>query len=150
MLFRSLFVPLPPTGPNVTSITNTGLTAGTTYAWRVKAFNAVGNSAYTSTVEATTPFPPPAPTNLTARVRGTQLQVNLAWQDNATTETGYTVQRCAGATCTNFVSVAFLPTDYVKYNDRGVRHNTTYRYRVFAESNTGPSDFSNIAVVTTR
>lgn len=37
-----------------------------------------------------------------------------------------------------------------KYNDRGVRHNITYRYRVFAESNTGPSGFSNIAVVTTR
>ena len=38
------------TGPNVTSVVDTGLTEGTTYAWRVKAFNAVGNSDYSNTV----------------------------------------------------------------------------------------------------
>ena len=93
---------------------------------------------------------PPAPTNLTARVKGTKLQVNLAWKDNATTETGYTVQRCSGSGCTNFTSIALLPTNSVKFNDRGVQHTTTYRYRVYAESNAGPSDFSNIADVTTQ
>ena len=67
------------------------------YAWRVKAFDGVGSSAYSNTAEATTPVPPPAPTNLTAKVKGTKLQVNLAWRDNATTETGYTVQRCTGS-----------------------------------------------------
>jgi hypothetical protein len=144
----SFFVALPTTGPNVTSVVDTGLTAGTTYAWRVKAFNAVGSSAYSNTAEATTPVPPPAPTNLTAKTQGTKLQVNLAWQDNATTETGYTLQRCTGSTCTNFVSIAFLEVNTVKFNDRGVQHSTTYRYRVYAESNAGPSDFSNIAQVT--
>jgi len=31
-----------------------------------------------------------------------------------------------------------------------VQHNTTYQYRVYAESNAGLSDFSNIAVATTQ
>jgi len=146
----AFFVALPATGPNVTDVVDSGLTAGTTYAWRVKAFNGVGDSAYSNTVEATTPVPPPAPTNLTARVKGTKLQVNLTWRDNATTETGYTVQRCSGSGCTNFTSIAFLPTNYVNFNDKGVQHNTTYQYRVFAESNAGPSGFSNTAVVTTQ
>jgi hypothetical protein len=146
----SFFVALPATGPNVTDVVDAGLTAGTTYAWRIKAFNGVGSSAYSNTVEATTPIPPPAPTNLTAKVKGTKLQVNLSWRDNATTETGYTLQRCSGSGCTNFTSIAFLPPNYVKFNDRGVQHTTLYRYRVYAESNAGPSEFSNIAEVTTQ
>lgn len=144
----SFFVALPATGQDVTDVVDTGLTEGTTYAWRVKAFNAVGDSDYSNTVEATTPFPPPAPTNLTATANGSRLQVDLTWQDNATTETGYVIQRCSGSGCTNFISVAFLPTDYEKYKDQGVQHGKFYRYRAYAESNTGNSDFSNIAEVT--
>src|SRR5262249_15954688 len=34
-------------GPNVTSYTNFGLVDGATYCYRVRAFNSVGNSAYT-------------------------------------------------------------------------------------------------------
>ena len=144
----SFFVELPPTGPNVTSVVDTGLTEGTTYAWRVKAFNAVGSSDYSNTVSATTPFLPPPPTNLTARVNGSRLQVDLAWRDNATTETGYVIQRCSGSGCTNFTSVAFLPANYESYGDQGVQHGRFYRYRAYAESNGGNSDFSNIAEVT--
>ena len=77
------------------------LSEGITYAWRVKAFNAIGDSDYSNTVEASTPFPPPAPTNLTATANGFKLQVDLAWQDNATTETGYTIERCTGSGCAN-------------------------------------------------
>ena len=145
----SFFVALPATGRNVTSVVDTGLTEGTTYAWRVKAFNAVGSSDYSNTVSATTPFLPPAPTNLTARVNGSRLQVDLAWRDNATTETGYVIQRCSGSGCTNFVSVAFLPANYESYGDQGVQHGRFYRYRAYAESNSGNSDFSNIAEVIT-
>lgn len=45
-------------GTGVTSYTNTGLTAGTTYRYRVRAYNAAGNSGYSNTATATTP---PAP-----------------------------------------------------------------------------------------
>ena len=97
------------------------------------------------------PFAPSSPTNLTARLIVKRLQsVKLAWRDNATTETGYTLQRCAGSACTNFVAIAYLPTNYVRYTDQSVQKTTTYRYRIYAESNAGPSGFSNIAQVTTQ
>ena len=88
----------------------------------------------------------------TARVSGNEaLKVNLAWKDNATTETGYTVQRRSGQRVHELsTSIVLLPTNSVKFNDRGVQQTTTYRYRVYAESNAGPSDFSNIADVTTQ
>jgi fibronectin type 3 domain-containing protein len=103
---------LPETDRDVTSVVDMKLREGTTYACRVKASNTIGDSDYSNTVEATTPLPPPAPTNLTATANGSKLQVDLAWQDNATTETDYVVQRCTGVGCTNFVSIAFLPPDY--------------------------------------
>lgn len=49
-------------GVNVTTYSNTGLTGGTNYFYRVRAYNAQGNSAYTTEASATTqadPAPPP-------------------------------------------------------------------------------------------
>ncbi|MDZ7363231.1 MAG: metallophosphoesterase [candidate division KSB1 bacterium] len=41
-------------GANVTSYTNTGLTSGTTYFYRVRAHNNIGNSAYSNQASAAT------------------------------------------------------------------------------------------------
>ena len=40
---------------NVTSYANTGLLAGTTYYYRIRAYNTVGSSAYSNLTQATTP-----------------------------------------------------------------------------------------------
>lgn len=45
---------------NATSYSVTGLTPGTSYTFRVQAFNTIGSSAYTNTASATTISPPPA------------------------------------------------------------------------------------------
>jgi hypothetical protein len=156
---------------------NAYLAAGTLFEMAVCKVNSDGTSAWTQTVagsghadaivlgdndssvfvvggvtarisQGAPPLPPP--TNLTARFNSNKRKVNLAWTDNAATETGYTVQRCVGSTCTDFVSIVSLPANSVKYNDGSLSRSTTYRYRVYAESDTGPSDFSNIAQVTTR
>ncbi len=42
-------------GANVTTFTNTGLRGGKTYYYRVYAYNAAGNSAYSNTLTLTTP-----------------------------------------------------------------------------------------------
>jgi hypothetical protein len=42
-------------GAGVTSYASTGLAAGTTYVYRVRAYNAAGNSAYSNEASATTP-----------------------------------------------------------------------------------------------
>ena len=71
------------TTTGTTTYNNTGLTAGTSYSYRVRATDAAGNlSPYSNVASATTPppdtQPPTAPTNLTATaVSGSQ--INLSW-----------------------------------------------------------------------
>ena len=48
------FTQITSVGANVTTYTNTGLTRNTTYYYRVRAYNAVGNSSYSNTASATT------------------------------------------------------------------------------------------------
>src|SRR6185295_5564506 len=51
------------------------------------------------------PATPAAPTNLVATTFSTT-QINLSWTDNSGDETGFRIERCTGAGCTNFAQVA--------------------------------------------
>ena len=48
------FVQIAEIGANATSFANTGLARRTTYTYRVRAYNAAGNSLYSNTASATT------------------------------------------------------------------------------------------------
>jgi chitodextrinase len=138
-----------------TSHSDSGRLPGTVYRYRVRAVDAAGNlSVYSSIATATTPAvpdnaPPTAPTGLTAAAVGSS-QVNLAW--SASTDdvgvTGYRVERCAGAGCTNFAEVA-SPTA-TSYSDTGLSPSTTYRYRVRAvDAAANLGGYSTVAEATT-
>jgi fibronectin type 3 domain-containing protein len=94
--------------------------------------------------------PPTAPSNLTATAVSTS-QNNLSWTAS-TSDVGianYIVQRCQGATCTNFTQIA-TPTG-TTYNDTGLGSNTSYSYRVEAKDTAGNlSGYSNVATATTQ
>lgn len=139
---------------NVSTFIDNGLAPGTTYTWRVQAFNAVGSSAYSNYLSVTTPGTvviPAAPSALTASARriNSRAEVRLSWIDNAGNETGFSVERCRGSTCTSFAAIASLPQNTVSHTDAGLSRKTTYRYRVRATGSAGNSPYSNIVSVIT-
>jgi hypothetical protein len=96
-----------------------------------------------------TPTPPPAaPSNLTATTVS-QTQINLAWTDNSSNETGFKIERCSGTSCTNFVEIAQVGPNVTTFNNTGLVRNTRYRYRVRAFNTGGNSGYSNIATART-
>jgi mannan endo-1,4-beta-mannosidase len=105
-------------------------------------------SVYSGILPTPTPAPPAAPTNLTATA-ASKSQINLAWKDNATNETGFKVERCKGSTCTSFAQIATLGANVTSYSNTGLSANTAYRYRVRAYNAVGNSGYSNIAAATT-
>jgi hypothetical protein len=138
-------------GANVVSYTNTGLSASTSYSYRMRAYNASGDSNYSNTASAMTQAaqtPPAAPTNLAAAA-ASKSQINLSWRDNANNETGFRIERCKGSTCTNFALIATVGANVTSYANTGLAANTTYRYRVYAYNVSGSSGYSNIVTATT-
>ncbi len=85
------------TAANASSYQDAGLASATAYYYRVKAVNGVGGSAYSNTASATTlSGTPAAPTGLVGTAPNSY-QVNLSWVDNATNETGFTVEWSLGS-----------------------------------------------------
>ncbi|HEY0156512.1 MAG TPA: fibronectin type III domain-containing protein [Thermoanaerobaculia bacterium] len=141
------FVQVAQVGPNVTSLTDSGLLSSTTYRYRVLAFNVTGSAVSNIAAATTTAAVPTAPSTLTATLGGGV--ISLAWADNSHDETGFRVQRCAGAGCTSFVQIAQLAANVRTYNDGALASSTTYRYRVLAYNAAGTSVPSNVAEATT-
>src|SRR5215831_3465295 len=99
---------LAPTG-TTTTYQDTGLAAGTSYSYEVRALDAAGNvgpvsnSASASTPASTDTTPPSAPGTLAASPIGSG-EIDLTWgaaTDNVGV-TGYRIDRCQGAGCTDF------------------------------------------------
>jgi hypothetical protein len=142
----------------VTNYSSTGLTASTSYSYRVRATDAGSNFSLYSTVAtaSTLAATPTAPSNLTAAAAG-PVQINVTW--TASTETGgtisqYLIERCAGVNCgntpSNFAQVGTSPAATTSFSDSGLLGSTSYSYRVRAMdtvNTTGP--YSNIATATT-
>ncbi len=131
-----------PSGPfgtvaSGTTFQNTGLAAGTTYTYAVSAMDAAGNaSAVSTTATATTPAAtdtaaPTVPAGLSATAVSAN-QINLSWQpstDNVGV-TGYTIQRCTGASCT--LAVIGTVASGTTFQNTGLAAGTTYTYAVSA------------------
>ena len=139
------------TGANASAFGDTGLSPDTNYTYRVLAFNAGGSSAPSNTASATTQgaAAPAAPSNL--RVTSvSKNSIDLAWNDNSTNESEFQLERCTGATCTNFAQLAQPAANATAFNNTGLARRTTYRYRVRAFNANGSSAYSNIVNGTTR
>jgi chitodextrinase len=124
-----------------TSLTDSGLSASTSYSYRVRATDSAGNfSFYSNTATAATQAPdvvaPTTPTALTAVAIGTN-QINLSWSASSDDigVTGYLLERCEGAGCGTFTQV-LTPTG-TSVSNVGLAAGTSYSYRVRATDAAG-------------
>lgn len=127
-------------GANATGHADPGRAGNTTYEYRVRAFNSVGNSGYSNVVSATTfppaIVPPGAPTNLVATaVSGAQ--INLTWTDNANNETGFKLYRSTNGS--SYTEIAKPGANASGYADTGRSPSTTYYYRIRSYNAAGNS-----------
>jgi predicted phage tail protein len=126
-----------------------GLSASTTYYYRVYATNDAGDSGFSNEASETTLAPPPAaPTGLSAAATSSN-SIDLSWTDNASNETNFVVQRSTSSG-SGFTTIATLGANTTSYADTtGLAASTTYYYRVYAANSLGNSGFSNEASATT-
>jgi hypothetical protein len=150
------FVEIDTVGAGVTSYSSGGLTASTVYSYRVRAFNASGNSGYSYIATTTTQSasnPPAAPAGFAADpsfFRNALLSIRMEWQDTSD-ETGYRIEKCkatslnSGCTYSAFRTVGAnttAATDSSVFRERGI-----YKYRIRAENAAGVSAWSEITVI---
>ena len=143
------FTLLTTVGGNVTTYGSTGLAAGTLYAFRVRATNAAGDSANSNLASATTLAAlatPAAPTGLNATAVSAS-QINLAWTDASSNETGFKIERSTGG---SFVQIATVGAGVTAYASAGLAAGTAYSYRVSSSNAQGDSGYSNVATATTQ
>lgn len=138
-------------GANVITFISSGLTPGTQYNFRVRAFNQAGNSEYSNVTTVTTPIDtagsniPHRPTDL----RGfpySNTGIVLHWIDNSDNETGFKVER-RGIDDTAFVLIRTLGANIHEMRDSNLVTNNVYVYRVYAYNSFGNSAYSNFAIV---
>ncbi len=81
------------------------------------------------------------PSNL-RQIGSTAVSITLAWQDNATNETGFHLYR-------NGTQIATLGANVTTYTDTGLTCGQSYRYRVSAYNTAGESAMSEELTATT-
>ncbi|MBI4267091.1 MAG: hypothetical protein HY668_01835 [Chloroflexi bacterium] len=134
---------------NVTTYSDTHVQPGTTYYYRVTAFDATGDSSPSNAVSVTIPpLVPAAPTGLTAQAVSAS-RVNVTWVDNSLNETGFRIERAADVNFTAFRDTFTVNADTTTYVDNSAGALRTYYYRVFAFNAHGDSAPSNVVTAVT-
>ncbi len=130
-----------------------GLTTDTVYSYRVRAQDAASLlSAYSAVASAVARSDTEAPSRPTAPIAlvMSSTQIDLEW--TASTDnigvTGYIIERCQGAGCSNFSEVTTVATR--THRNTGLSAASTYRYRIRARDAAGnPSTYSDVVTATT-
>jgi fibronectin type 3 domain-containing protein len=141
-----------PASPNTFTDTATGLAPGSTFYYRLRAYNAAGDSGNSNTASVTIPLAPPKPTNQVV-TNVTTTEIDMSWQDNAGHQAqGYYILRAANHG--TFTQVANLPptsrtppSTYL-WSDTNLTQGTYYEYHIEAYNVSGHNDFAGVNATT--
>ncbi len=89
-----------------------------------------------------------APSNLSASVVS-KSRIDLSWQDNASNETGFRIER-KKASDASYTVITEAGPNVTSYSDTGLSAGTKYSYRIKAYNSSGESSYSNEASATTK
>ncbi len=131
---------------NAVSYGDKGLVPNTTYFYRIRAYNAGGNSSYTGEVSALTA--PAVPLNLALSGLPTSNQINLSWSNPAPTGTGLSLERRSESGAYSVIAGSLSPAT-TTYPDAGLPPGAIYSYRIRSFNSGGFSNYSNVLVATT-
>lgn len=122
---------------NTTTYSHTGLKAGATYSYRVRACSDAGCSDASDLASATVAGPKP-PSVLTAGAVGSG-RIDLHWQDNSSDESSFWVEY-RRAPSTDWYSLEFTAPNVTSLTHYRLQAGTTYSYRVSSCNASGCSD----------
>jgi titin len=137
-----VFIEIGTAGANHIVYPVTGLQPATAYTFRVRAYNADGNSAPSNTASKTTLPNPPGSPNLTAVTALFPRELRLEWSYPGSDQTGFQVERSTNGS--SFSTAASVPADAVSWTDSGLSPATPYYYRVRAVNSGGASAPSSV------
>ena len=139
-------------GPTATSYTDTTVTAGTTYFYRVRAEDTVGYSTWSNTVTVVVLAPLTPPTNLVAKgfaTNATQASVNLTWAEAPTTTvTGFNIQLATNAAFTTGLKTVTASGFSRAYSFTALSRRTKYYVRIQAVNGSTTSSWVTANVTT--
>ncbi|HEU4882146.1 MAG TPA: S8 family serine peptidase [Longimicrobium sp.] len=135
---------------NATSFTNTGLTAGTGYQYRLRACNAAGCSAWVYGTALSIPTAPPSPpfNLLASAVSGTAASVT--WTDGSSDETGFTLIRALrnlDGSWGAYATIASPTANATSFSNTGLLAGRQYRYQLRACNPAGCSPWATSAIL---
>ncbi|MFO0793734.1 MAG: fibronectin type III domain-containing protein [Candidatus Brocadiaceae bacterium] len=136
-------------GTNIRTYTDEGLSPDTTYAYRVRAYNDIGDSDYSPCTEARTGVAgsPNSPTNLRA-VSLSNNRIELSWNDTSANEKRFKIYRRMGSGKWQLNATKGKDaTSHTDTNASGNAAKTTYSYYITACNSAGCSPKTNVVVV---
>ncbi|MBI3410581.1 MAG: fibronectin type III domain-containing protein [Planctomycetes bacterium] len=141
-----------PASPNTFTDTATGLAPGSTFYYRLRAFNSAGDSGNSNVASVTIPLAPPKPTNQVV-TDVTTSEIDMSWQDNAGhAADGYKILRAINHG--SFTQVATLPPtsrtppSTYEWADTNLSPGTYYEYHIVAYNVAGNNDFAGFNATT--
>lgn len=139
------WLPIVATTTGVTNFSDTTVSLGNQYFYRVLAVNGAQNSQPSAEVVVTL-IVPAAPTNLVA-TKLSSSSIRVTWSD-VDYETNYYLESRIGAAGT-WSQIGSFPFNTVAYTNNGLAPNTQYFYRIRAGNSLGISSYSALASATT-